>query len=385
VSSSRHLRTLAGHGGTPLELAFSPDGKRLASSSTDQTVKIWDVATGVELQSLIGHTHWVRDVAFSPDGAYIASGGYDHTARIWDAPFSPASRSGEGSIAHLSAVREAAALVRHLAPTTSSHEELMVAIGGEYSINDAVRAAATNLAGEFLFHWAPLLDGHSAAERGDWSAAIDAFERVTRLAPGDPQHFHWLAMASLAADRHETYERACDALLSQCEANPTADNICWSVGTWLVSSHDERKLARLDPLVAAYARNFPDSPSFPCLYELRLGRTPRQFLASATPPANFEFNPESWYTLAMVQYKVGNVSEARTAYEAGMRVSAMGHRPLWNRAVCYERLRREVEALLATAPAAGIAPRPRVTTVFASPSESQSTGKSRESTPSAPK
>ena len=65
-------------------MAFSPDGQRLASASDDQTVKIWDSATGKELFSLKGHAGGVRSVAFSPDGQRLASASLDQTVKIWD-------------------------------------------------------------------------------------------------------------------------------------------------------------------------------------------------------------------------------------------------------------------------------------------------------------
>ena len=50
-------------------VAFSPDGRRLASASEDRTVRVWDAATGQETLTLKGHTDFVTGVAFSPDGS----------------------------------------------------------------------------------------------------------------------------------------------------------------------------------------------------------------------------------------------------------------------------------------------------------------------------
>ena len=82
AATGRELRTLSA--GYVLSVAFSPDGKTLASGSRDKTIKLWDVATGKELRTLSGHTDSVLSVAFSPDGKTLASGSYDKTIKLWD-------------------------------------------------------------------------------------------------------------------------------------------------------------------------------------------------------------------------------------------------------------------------------------------------------------
>lgn len=76
--------TFRGHEREVSFVAFSPDGKKLAIGSWDSNVKIWDSASGQEIQVLSGHNSGISGVAFSPDGKLLATSSSDHEAKIWD-------------------------------------------------------------------------------------------------------------------------------------------------------------------------------------------------------------------------------------------------------------------------------------------------------------
>ena len=84
VASGQELMTLTGHSFGVASVAFSPDGKILVSGSADKTIKFWDVASGRELRTLTGHATGVRSVSFTPDGRILASGSLDRTIKFWD-------------------------------------------------------------------------------------------------------------------------------------------------------------------------------------------------------------------------------------------------------------------------------------------------------------
>jgi WD40 repeat protein len=78
-------------------VAFSPDGKILASGSWDKTIKLWDVSSGKELRTLTGHLDRVHSIAFSPDG----SSSWDNSIKLWDASTGRELRTLRPQLPHL--------------------------------------------------------------------------------------------------------------------------------------------------------------------------------------------------------------------------------------------------------------------------------------------
>jgi WD40 repeat protein len=108
-ATGAELGELRGHENSVQAVAFSPDGRRLATASQDTTVKVWDVPARRELATFRGHFTRKPDgvvkagtgmivlcVAFSPDGRLVASGGCDGRVKVWDVAANREATSPEG-------------------------------------------------------------------------------------------------------------------------------------------------------------------------------------------------------------------------------------------------------------------------------------------------
>lgn len=84
VATGKHKKTLKGHRKSIDGIAFSVDGRLLATASADDTIRVWDVLTGMHKKTFEGHTADVKGVSFSPDGRTIVSWSNDRTIRLWD-------------------------------------------------------------------------------------------------------------------------------------------------------------------------------------------------------------------------------------------------------------------------------------------------------------
>ena len=81
--TGREVVTYRGHSDSVGSVAWSPDGKYIASGSDDRTVQVWEVTTKRRVVTYSGHSSSIYELAWSPNGEYIASAGEDKTVQVW--------------------------------------------------------------------------------------------------------------------------------------------------------------------------------------------------------------------------------------------------------------------------------------------------------------
>ena len=141
---------MEGHTGPVTSVAYSPDGRYLASGGFDKTVRQWEASTGQAFGPVMqGHTELVMSVAYSPDGRYLASGSYDKTVRQWEATtgqaFGPVMQGHTDKVSSVAYSPDG----RYLASTGDDYRICVwnSGLGGDFSMIWCTRSGANHLVG----------------------------------------------------------------------------------------------------------------------------------------------------------------------------------------------------------------------------------------------
>jgi hypothetical protein len=165
MDSPSHVRVLDTWPDACLTAVFSPDGSRIAAGGADNSVRVYDSATGKRLWSSGVHSDWVTSVSFSADGKFVASAGRDMTVKVNDAA------TGE------------------LFTTYSGHNR-QIGQYAEHSPVYAVRAAAEGAtffsagAGKWVQRWDPLKAKAESGDAGDMEERFSKQSHAAHLAHG---------------------------------------------------------------------------------------------------------------------------------------------------------------------------------------------------------
>jgi WD40 repeat protein len=323
------LHTLTGHSMDVVAMAFSPDGRRLATASFDRTVKLWDMETGQEVLTLRGHTAGVVSVAFGPDGNQIVTGGIDFTARVWNATPVTSSLTAE----HDARYRKKIETLEQLKATTDDVRRAEILAGsGQWSMASAALARAVEKEPGKLPLRYMLID--ALLQSGDTSrigSACDAMLKQFGSTDGPLQARNvadFCRLARLAVTAPEKRQAVHDMALPLGEARPAADRTLLS----LVESGDLAAYrAAAGKLLARFRKasdpNTLNNAAWLCIYapdavaDLTLPVLMAEAALAGYPGAQKRY---ALNTLGAALYRAGRVDEAIARLDESVKASGGG-------------------------------------------------------------
>jgi tetratricopeptide (TPR) repeat protein len=345
--------SLKGHTAPVTGLAFTPDSKRLASTSRDTTVKIWDPGSGREILSLRGHINPPNAVAFSKDGRRLAS--VCSVIKIWETEEGNSAMAAARMSGNSEAVR-----AWHRDQAQACEEEKQW-FGVKYHL-DRLSELEPNAPDIYARR------GYAAAAQGHWDQAAGEYTRALELGADGWDFGYPMALACLKRG-NSGYGEACSLLLKKL-LNPTnlndANNLAWIFALGPLPSADlVRPLQWSEKTVAGNPRAYQNFNTLGALL-YRAGRYEESIrrLKEAIAVQGQGGTVHDWLFLTMAYHRLGKPDEARKWLDHAVKwidkhMAAEvedSTSPLWTLQVELELLRKEAEKVLQEKPKLGKKP-----------------------------
>jgi hypothetical protein len=308
VAGGRERFVLRWHEGTVHGVAFSPDGKRIATAGADGVARVWDAETGQGWITLTGHQGPIYQVVFSPDGERLATTSGDGTARVWPLDPLPLARSRRP---------------REMTPAERQR----------YG-TEATAAPPS-----------------SPTDGGVWNQGVaEYFAREAQGRPADLGAWSRAALVRLAAGDQAGYRRLCTSIRDGFLRSPNANEV--NNAAWACALGPDA-LADFEPVLWALEKAIgprPDADQLnthgAVLYRAGRHEDAIKRLEEGIARRDKVGTPHDWLFLAMAHQRLGHVEEARKWLDRAVSALDRDTGGSWEQRLELRLLRREAEEVV---------------------------------------